>query len=125
MLMQYEPHCFMFDCNHCCSYDKKRDICTKPETIRKIDCYCGGDKDCSLCKGTGQIKLKKCMAEYAKRSDLSYIMRYFYHYRKTNQYPDGKAILEQPALLTMAFNILSLIVCKKEAIQREAAKNGR
>ena len=120
--MQYDSHRYMFDCNSCSDVMKEMRGCEEPGVVKKIDCYCGNDETCSLCKGSGRIKLDRCINYHAKRCRTGYLMRYFYHYRKLDQYPDGGSILDQPVMLLSVFTMLTLIAGKKE--KTEDGKNG-
>lgn len=114
--MQHEPHCFMYDCKVCSKSDQERRGCMNPVPVaHKIDCYCGGNASCSLCSGKEKIPLHRCIHAHAKMFHHDYIMRYYYHYKNSHQFPDGGPLLNQPIMLISVFNLISMIFSKKEA----------
>jgi hypothetical protein len=98
----------MFQCKSCTGQDKRQRGCVRPRRspIQVYKCpVCGGDnKKCGYCKGTNEIKLKRCPRATLDSNIIS-LVPYFYHYIKTNQYPDGRARFLQPVKLLMVFDI--------------------
>ena len=117
--MNYEPFSKIFICNNCSKEEKKRRGCKrsiKSGKVLEIDCLCGGNKHCDLCKGRGRFVLKDCPIRVSSDRDTNRFLPFFWHFKATNymMYPDGLGRLEQPYKLLEAINICSAMVNKRE-----------
>jgi hypothetical protein len=116
--MQYEPFSTLYFCDTCKENGWKKNrgckINKKNGFSISLPCFCGGYKKCEICKGKQQFIIKRCPYSYASEFKSYDIIKYYFHYRKTNQYPDGQPMILQPLFLLNAFNIMSFISNKKE-----------
>ena len=113
--MQYPPHRDLYDCRYCNDDDKRTRGCTQSVAqSKKIDCYCGGTVDCDLCHGSGRFAINRCPAAMARESSYLYIFRYYRHYKKTGQYPDGEPLVYQPIALTNVFDIIEIVTDNRD-----------
>ncbi len=121
----YEPHSKIFDCSFCAASDKKEYGCKRNRriAIHKFNCSCGGQKGCDICKGHGFFKLKRCPVKYSEDSQTRTILPYFFAWKNGNEFPDGRARLDQPVTLLQAFNILNAICNKLDSEAMERARN--
>ena len=55
------------------------------------------------CKGTNEIKLKRCPHTYLS-ADVRALVPYFFHFVATYQYPDGRGRLYQPVKMLNVFD---------------------
>lgn len=108
----------LYDCRYCNDTDKEFRGCdSKSKQPIRIDCYCGGNLECDVCKGKGRFHVYKCPKSISVEFKDGYLFRYFYHYRKTDCYPDGGCMLDQPMILIDVFNIMDAIIYNKEMKQ--------
>lgn len=121
LIMQYSPQRELYDCRCCNDIDKVARGCNSvPKQCILMDCYCGGNPVCIICKGRGKFNAYKCPKSIANEFIDNCLFKYFYHYRKTNQYPDGGCMLDQPIILIEIFDIMSSIVYNKEMKQLDS-----
>ena len=119
VLMVYDPWRKIFNCGEC--DDKRGRGCLRPKrkAIVEIACMCGGSRHCDICKGTGEIKIKRCPGSYMRSSEIISLMPYFFRYKATWEYPDKMGRMEQPIKLTDALDLMSAVSNRKEQEQLE------
>ncbi len=119
VLMVYDPWRKIFNCGEC--DEKKQRGCMRPKRkpILEIACICGGYKRCEICRGTGEIKIKRCPGSFSRSSDIVSLMPYFFRYKTNWEYPDGRGRLMQPIKLTDALDLMSAVANRKEQEQLE------
>lgn len=128
--MCYEPFSKIFNCEYCSKEVKKKRGCKraiKSGAVLDVDCSCGENKKCDVCKGRGRFVLKDCPIRFTQDKDTSRFLPFFWHFRATNytMYPDGEGRFEQPILLLEALQLCIYLVNKREeaeAKKREAMR---
>ena len=78
--------------------------------------FCRGfDKDCFYCKGSNCINVYRCPRSISD----SKLLPYYFDWKRTNQWPDGRAYMYQPIKLITFFDILDWFFEKHESIRKE------
>jgi hypothetical protein len=105
----------IFCCSTCA--EKRQRGCVRPrrEPIQVYFCpICDGEnKKCSYCKGTNQIKLKRCPRAILD-TNTSRLVSYFRHFVNTSQYPDGRGILYQSVRMLRVFDIWGRVLVEEK-----------
>lgn len=101
---------FAYNCERCKEKKlKKRLGCRrtyKRKHAGKIECICGGNSMCEICKGENSFKIYTCPRNILSDACLLRILPYFYDYVYQGwNYPCGSRY-ETPKLLIQAFDIL-------------------
>lgn len=97
----------------------------KRKVIRRIECVCGGDENCELCKGKNMINIYTCPRNILVEPGLRRILPYFYDYASSNCqiWPAGSR-LESPLILQKAFELL-LNIYNSELIKNLPKSNSK
>jgi len=118
--MGFDPWGKIFRCDDC--RDKRKRGCKhERRVVVEIPCICDARKTCTLCRGTGKIKIKRCPAATSREPLIARLLPYFYRYKATNEYPDGRGRIEQPEMLTDALDLMTCVAARKEAEKMEKA----
>jgi hypothetical protein len=117
----------LFTCGMCGSGDKDMRGCrhAKSMPILNIPCICkGSDSKCDICGGQGTFPVYRCPHRELEQSGITFVLPLFYHWKNTGymQYPDNRAILEQPILLREAFSVMLNVAQERENEELEAAR---
>ena len=124
VLLAYDPWRKIYNCRIC--DDKKGCKRNSRSPIVTIQCICGGEKKCGLCRGTDGIKINRCPVSLTRDTDIIRLMPHFYRYKNNGTYPDGRGRIFQPQKLNEALDLMAYVANRKETEQIEmAAKHGR
>jgi hypothetical protein len=115
----------VYNCDRCKSRKlQKQNGCKrvfKRKSIREIECNCGGDKDCEICKGENCFEIHTCPRNILNDPATNRILPYFYDYiSKGLNYPCGNRY-NSPMILIQAFDVLLSVYDdeRKKAKSRE------
>jgi hypothetical protein len=104
---------------------KKNRGCKRPKRkpIITIECICGGNSRCDICKGGNQIELKECPARLRDAS-VNRFLPFFWHWKATGYtaFPDGLGRYDQPSKMLDAFGLCASLSNKEEAKEAEKAR---
>jgi hypothetical protein len=125
--VSYEPHSSLYVCAECTKDEKKSRGCkrNRRKPTGKIKCVCGRSKACNVCRGSGEILLKKCIRALSKTITSSSTLPYFFHWKATGfmAYPDGRGRMYQPAKLLEAFSVCHSVAARCEEEEMARAMN--
>jgi len=125
-MMQYGIWHKVYVCSNCSSEMKRNRGCKRPKRnkILEIECVCGGNSHCEICKGENKFTLKECPAKMNNAS-VNRFLPFFWHWKATNymNFPDGKGRYYQPSVLLEAFSLCANLSGKQEQKEAEKARN--